>query len=291
MSNAVSNDSQYIVPLYAALDASGSATMNVVQLERVSMPYDEKYDLTLSEAESADLLNGFVLTHVNGVVLGATAARGDAAWKAVLQKVIEDAQNAGGESLSDNLYNQLLTTFKSIFEDNIANMLQDNWSLSVTVNAVGGAANMWTALGAAPDACRLLAQQIPNSNYLLYSDASENMLTNALPMKNDDKIVFIFNLATNTVARNILDIQKAATFTPPADVTPSDSATNQNSAPAVATATFSASRVAFFVTVAGAGEDGKVTGLTAAAQTVDQTSNPASGGSGGSTSGAVTSSL
>ena len=36
---------------------------------------------------------------------------------------------------------------------------------------------------------RLLAQQIPNSNYLLYSDASENMVTNALPMKNGDKIV------------------------------------------------------------------------------------------------------
>lgn len=289
MSNAVTSGSQFIVPLYSTLDASGSATMNVVQLESVSMPYDEKYSLTVSEAQSANLLNGFQVTHADGVVLGCTAARGAAAWKAVLQKVIEDAHDDSGNSLSDVLYNEALVQFKSIFTDEIANVLQDNWTLNVNLDAVGGAANMWTDLVAAPEACRLLAQQIPNSNYLLYSDASENMLTNALPMKNDDKIVFLFNVTMLTITRNITDIQKADSFTAP--LAPTDVDPNTNSAPAVTTASFSNRTAAFFVTVAGAGENGKVTGLEAAAQVTGQTSNPASGGSGGSTSGAGTSSL
>jgi hypothetical protein len=304
MSNAVTSGSQFIVPLYSTLDASGSATMDVVQLENVSMPYDYRYNVNVDEPESADLLNGFVVTHEDGVVIGCTAARSEGPWKAVLQRVIEDAQDPSGNSLADDLYNEALAQFKSIFTDAIANVLQDNWILNVNLDAAGGAANMWDDLVASPAACRLLAQQIPNSNYLLYSDASENMVTNALPMKNGDKIVFIFDVTMLTITRNIQDIQQASSFSPPAGVTPSDVDPNTNATPAVTTASFSNRKAAFFVTVAGTGwtgeaalsstaaaAGGQVAGLVEAQQVTSQTQNPASGGSGGSTSGAGSSSL
>ena len=47
----------------------------------------------------------------------------------------------------------------------------------------------------------IIAQQLPESNYEAYMDASENTTTHALPLKGGDKLVFVFYLTQAAIAR------------------------------------------------------------------------------------------
>ena len=272
---AVSQNDQFVVPLYSSIDAEGSAEVSVVQQQTVSMAYNLKFDYTLSDAQdAADLINAWVLTQ-NGGTTDMTASGGFdaamstnagevAAFKAVLQKVLLDAQDSSNNTLTDVLYNQVLINFTSIFGDGVANVLQSDWNLSVTMDASGGAANMYNDLAASSDACQLIAQQIPNSNYLLYVDGSENAVSNALPLKNNDKLVFLFNVTLSTITQSVESIQKMAAFynsIPGSGVAAADASQNVVDLSANPTAashnaptyTVNSQIAAFYVTVNGAG--------------------------------------
>jgi hypothetical protein len=209
------SNTQFVVPLYSRLDASGTASVNVVQEEVVTMAYDSSYNYVCADdAESAKLLDAFQLSQDGSNLVVSMDHNGAYAtnFKAVLQDVLEDASNNLGETLTRDLYNDALNYFQSIYGDDVANVLQTDWSLSVAIDSVGGAQNMWNDLDANAGARLLLAEQIPNNHYMIYTDASENMTTDSLPMVGGDVIVFLFNVAMQTITRDINNVQGMASM-------------------------------------------------------------------------------
>jgi len=222
-----STNTQFVVPIYSRLNVEATASLNVVQQEVVSMVYDLSFNYACQDdSESAALLNGFELSqdgdNLSVKMVGAVGEATALAFQTQLKKVIDDASGTNVPvdnytspqypTLADTLYDNALKYFKNIYGDDVANILQTDWSLTVKVNSAAGAENMWNDLKANEPACLLLAEQIPNSTYMVYVDASENMLTNALPLKNDDVLVFLFNVTTQTIARNINNVQAQGTM-------------------------------------------------------------------------------
>jgi hypothetical protein len=119
---------------------------------------------------------------------------------------------------------------------------------------------MHTALD---DAAReIIAQQIPESTYVAYSDASENITTSALPLLAGDKLVFIFNANQVLIARGADKTPGANPDTGATAAGPAYGAAAQN-----ITYTYNSRKIAFYVQVAGDDEavDGSpISGLTAA---------------------------
>jgi hypothetical protein len=100
------------------------------------------------------------------------------------------------------LYNDALSTLKDVWSDLLANVLQSNWNLSVAVDSETGASNMHDDLtDAAANIRKAIAAQLPESNFALYMDASENPITSALPLKLNDTIVFLFDTTTSLLSR------------------------------------------------------------------------------------------
>lgn len=228
-STACTGSNTFVVPIYSQIEATGEANLSVVQAEAVCMNYDLSFNITLSDVSSGMILNGFVLDQDGdnnvldgdyglsvGMRTGANLLGKSGSWQGdfrlALAEVIEDAVDAKGETLAWNLYDSALGYFKDVYGDAVANVLESDWSLKITVDASGGAANMWNDLSVKPDATLLIAQQIPNSTYMAYVDASENMMTNALPLLDGDTLVFLFNVAMKTIARNIRNVQAQASM-------------------------------------------------------------------------------
>ena len=226
---ACTGSNTFVVPIYSQIDATGVANLSVVQAESVCMNYDLSFNIALSDASSGMILNGFMLeqdgdNNVNdgdpglsvtmrtGANLLGKSGTWDGDFRLALAEVIEDALDAGGQTLAWNLYESALGYFKAVYGDAVANVLESDWSLKITVDASGGAANMWSDLNLKPEARLLIAQQIPNSTYMAYTDASENMMTNALPLLNGDTLVFLFNVSMSTIARNIQNVQAQASM-------------------------------------------------------------------------------
>jgi len=199
----------FVVPFYSALDAQGEAALSLVQQEQVQMAYDLSFNKTLvADTNSANILNAFVLTQ-DGDSMAVDMRTGDDAlnFRTELADVIRDAVDLSDNTLAEVLYNDALGYFAEVYGDAVANVLETDWALKVTVDASGGAANMWSDLDKKSAARLLIAEQIPNSTYMLYVDASENMLTDSLPMKHNDTIVFLFNVTMQTIARNVNNVQ------------------------------------------------------------------------------------
>jgi len=202
-------DDLFVVPFYSALDAKGVASLNLVQQESVKMAYDLSFNKTLvADENSAAILNAFELTQDGtnltvGMRMGADAL----AFRTELADVIRDAVDLSQNTLAEVLYNDAVAYFAEVYGDLVANVLETDWALRVTVDASGGAANMWGDLDAKEQARLLIAEQIPNSTYMLYVDASENMITDSLPMKNGDTLVFLFNVTMQTISRAVNEVQ------------------------------------------------------------------------------------
>ena len=227
-STACTGSNTFVVPIYSQIDATGTAALSVVHAEAVCMNYDLSFNITLSDVSSGMILNGFVLSQdgINdtdgtpglsvamrtGANLLAKSGTWQGDFRLALAEVIEDAVDAKGETLAWNLYDSALGYFKDVYGDAVANVLESDWALTITVDASGGATNMWNDLSVKPDAMLLIAEQIPNSTYMAYVDASENMMTDALPLLNGDTLVFLFNVAMKTIARNIRNVQAQASM-------------------------------------------------------------------------------
>jgi len=197
-----------------AMDASGEAALNTLQQVNVSVAYDDLYEQALSHTDSTTLANAFTISGSGATFSAILDASGD--FKDVLTRNMASAictaqskfvdpsgsdasNNSVGHNLKDAIYNGMVNRFKRIFTDSIPNLLESDWSLSNTVGYADGAADMAGKLDAAE--CEILAQQLPESNYALYMDSSEDTVTSALPLKGGDSIIFVFQVDEAAVAR------------------------------------------------------------------------------------------
>jgi hypothetical protein len=263
-----------------AMDASGQASLNTLQQVTVSVAYDDLYEQVLSTADSTLLANSFTISG-EGDEFAATLSN-SANFQDVLARNMASAictaetknidpegtdasNNSVGQNLKDAIYNGMLNNFKRVFADSIPNLLESDWALSNTVGYAGGAADMAGKLVAAE--CEILAQQLPESNYELYMDASENPTTTALPLKHGDSIIFVFQVSQSAVSRIV-------TKTPGSNVDTGASAVAGGTASpygssAVVSYSSNSRKVAFKFTVAkssGNTVDAKLASLTAIAE-------------------------
>jgi len=206
--NNTTNGCTIVARPVAALDASGNATLATLEQVTVSVAYDDLYRASLSDADAIKLLNSFTLDG-SGTSF-ACVLDNSTDFEEVLTRAMRDASGVSfsntnasldvvGNTLSQNLMTEILDTFKSIYADSIPNILESAWDISNNVAYAAGAADMATKL--IPKETELIAQQLPESNYSAYMDASENTTTHALPLKKGDKLVFVFYLREEAVAR------------------------------------------------------------------------------------------
>ena len=218
VSETVGAAAQIVARPVAALDASGEASLTTLQQVSVSVAYDDMYDISLNPAHSTALANAFKITGA-GSSFTVTLEDADGEFQGVLATAMEaaicteykstasddpvgsDAPTGQGLKLKDTILNGMINTFKTIFSNALPNVLESDLSISNTVYYAEGAANMAGLL--TDQECEILAQQLPEANYELYAhmDASENAVTDALPLKGNDSIVFVFNVSVNSFAR------------------------------------------------------------------------------------------
>ena len=201
--------------------ASGEASLTTLQQVSVSVEYDDRYDITLSHANSTKLANAFTVSG-EGATFTATLSN-SAHFQEVFAYAMENAvcatqtsaldaldggasgvdavQSSIGLKLDVVLNNAILNKFAQHFSDTLPNILQSDWAMSSSVDWAGGAASMAGELSVAE--CEILAQQLPESNYELYMDGSENPVTDALSLKNGDSVIFVMEVSQSGVVRTI----------------------------------------------------------------------------------------
>jgi hypothetical protein len=219
MPNAVTSHVEHAAATIVArpvgqLDASGEAALVTLQEVTVSVAYDDLYLQELSAADSTKLANAFAVSG-NGATFTASISSA-ADFEDVLARNMataicteynskkdisgSDASVGLGLNLKQTIYNGMLNQFKRVFTDSLPNLLESDWALSNTVGYAPAAADMQTKLTA--QECEIIAQQLPESNYVLYMDASsEDAVTSALPLKDGDSIIFVFQVSESAVAR------------------------------------------------------------------------------------------
>ena len=197
----------YVVPIVSTIDASGASTVTTVTHETVIMKYDVSFNLTLTAEESANLVNSFKLyqnttdaSDASGNLMCDLVEANRPLFHALMTKVIYDASDNGVGALDMVVYNRSYGQLLNVYGDGLANDLESNWNLTVAVDASGGASNMWDDLSGNAAARKVIARQLPNNNYLAYCDASENIHTDALPLVNDDVLVFLFDVKTAVIS-------------------------------------------------------------------------------------------
>jgi hypothetical protein len=185
----------FVCPVVGALDISGNASLTTLQQVSVAISYNDRYDI---EIDGNALVSSFALDG-SGSTFAVNWSDGTGAqFAGVMEAVIDGAEN-GGKTLSKLLGDEMLNTFKAIFADTLPNLLQSEWSLAHDVKSAEAAADMQGKLTAGPR--EIIAQQLPESNYAAYMDASENPTTADLPLVNGDTLVFIFDVNENLVVR------------------------------------------------------------------------------------------
>jgi hypothetical protein len=247
------------------MDASGEASIETLIQQAVSMAYDISFGVTITQAEAAKIANVFTVTGGASSFAVAMDSSKKADFESALTAVINTAVNGSSLTLQKVIYNDAKNTLKDVFSDLLANLLESNWSLNTTVGAAAGAANMYADLSGADAGIRAaVARQLPESNYSLYMDASENPTTDALPLKGGDTIVFLFDVRTAVIARANSKVPATSppTVTDPAGGATTGSGSVSNAAGSAYTQPFGTGlvqsyagrndMVAFFVTVGGA---------------------------------------
>jgi len=273
MPNAVTSHAEdaaatIVARLVAEMDASGSASLVTLQQVTVSVGYDDLYEQTLSVGDSTALANAFT---VEGNGSSFTVSITDPSeFERVLRVNMAtalcteynsnddisggDAPTGQGLNLKDTLYGSIVNQFKQVFTDSLPNLLQSNWVVQNEVGYDVGAQNMRILLDAKE--CEILAQQLPESNYELYMDTSENTVTDALPLKAGDSVIFVFHVTEKAEAimskDDGLNADTGATAVPAGAGGASPYGTLQQSV----TYTTNDRTVAFKFTVQNAAEDG-----------------------------------
>jgi hypothetical protein len=268
-----------VARVYGSLDASGEAALVTLQQVTVVVAYDDLYEQILDASDSTALANAFDVSG-NGESFTVTLAASGAArvaFEDVLARNMasalctdynsngdisgEDAPTGLGLNLKDTLHGSIVNNFKRVFTDSLPNLLQSNWEVTNAVGYAAGAADMAGKLN--PAECEILAQQLPESNYVLYMDLSENTEIKALPLKAGDSIIFVFNVAESAQAvmskDDGLNADTGATAVPAGQGGASPYGTTQQSV----TYTAGTRVVAFKFTVQNAAQDGgKLDNLT-----------------------------
>lgn len=189
--------STFVAPFYSDMDVTGATTLTVATQQTVSMVYDLSFNVELSEDDSAQLANAFVLSQDGSGNVVADISNNDE-FVRVMRRVVLDASNNEQKCLDRVLYDSISRDLSGVYGDNIANDLQSFFGVSVSVDASGGAVNLWEDMRTDPSYPTTIAVQIPNDNYLAYCDTSENIHTDALPLLSGDKLVFLFSVTTST---------------------------------------------------------------------------------------------
>lgn len=189
--------------------SSGSATLSTLQQVAVSVAYDDHFEHDLSVADSTKLANAFTLSG-NGTSFA--VAKVDADVKDVLLVALQAAickshdvvpATWADKVLSSAIYDELVAKWTEYTENNISNILETS-DFSNTVGFDAGADDMVAKL--VPLECEILAQQIPEANYVFYQKGGagadkEDPSTHALPMRGNDSIVFVFNVSQSEIVR------------------------------------------------------------------------------------------
>jgi hypothetical protein len=201
------------------LDASGDAHHEYVQQDKVTITgIDYEFDISLNLTQSCALLNCFDVSG-NGpndgfaVQLAAEAAAGQTG-AVVLAAIIADALDAqaggswasrakGGSTAGDmdttvsmlqkDLWQGLVDVIRS---DGLINTVEDvlrRNEVGVSIDAAKAGADCAAELAGSQGHRNILFTQLPNSNFMLYKDLSENTTTGALPMKDGDILTFVFD--------------------------------------------------------------------------------------------------
>jgi hypothetical protein len=249
-----------------------SATLVTVSQLSVSMPFDDKYVIELDETDSASLIGAF---SVAGEGATFTVTRDETALATILKKVIDEGtKGAEGKNLPTELADDMKERFQEYFSNGLSNILEDV-HLSYEVKSQEGADSLSGLLNA--QACEIIAQQIPQTNYDAWSDASENYLGSQLPLLDGNELVFIFNVASSLVVNRAEQKSTGVSADSSASATVSNVAAGAGdgegrpfttSEPGTATYTYDTRKIAYFV---------KVTGCTAAAAAA-KAAAPATGG-------------
>ena len=220
--SATTSATRFIVPVMGELAVDASATLITLDELTVTMPYDDKFTHTLSSELSADLIKSFVLSGSGQTFAVDMAAGATNKLAAVLENVIDnakyapDASTAGdnaaqnaqdldnsGNTLDQVLGADLAMVFRIQFTDSLPNILESDNVIVHTVYSAAGAKDLSDKLAdsGAAAAREIIAQQLPESNYTAWADASENAAATYLPLLDDQEIVFVFNVAEKMVVR------------------------------------------------------------------------------------------
>jgi len=242
------------------MEVTSATTLTVATQQSVSMAYDLSFNAELSEADSAQLANAFVLSQDGSGNVVADISN-NAEFVRVMRRVVLDASNNDLKCLDRVLYDSVSRDLSGVYGDAIANDLQSFFGVTVSVDASGGAVNLWSDMQTDPSYPTTIAVQIPNDNYLAYCDTSENIHTNALPLLDGDKLVFLFSVTTTTTVGTttqlspvtLADHYGASLGSTVANVVDGRTAAGANSylPPGAQSVNKKVQAVAFFVTVRG----------------------------------------
>jgi hypothetical protein len=207
------NPSIIVARPIADLDASGSAALTTLEQVSVSVDYDDKYVMDSILDDAKKLANAFTLDGSGADFSCTLSSKAD--FVDVLARNMATATcskwtsakssiDSTGKVLKTALYDEMAGAFKKIFEDALPNILESDWELTNGVAYEAGADAMADLITATE--AEILAQQFPESNYVLYQKGGngadkEDPVTKALPVKGGDSLVFVFNVKQLLVSR------------------------------------------------------------------------------------------
>lgn len=200
---ALSNASLFVSTVVSNITVTGTYTISVVEQETVTNDYDLSFNKTLSETDSASFINGFQLydNPANSNTLAVQMrTSGKAAWKNVVSNVVTTATDATSKTLLTVLTDQGTDILIATFGDEVANILEAAEASNYDLSGALAAETSWTDLSNNSAGTLLIAQQIPNANYMAYTDVSEQMITDALPLLTGNSVVLFFNVTTTLTA-------------------------------------------------------------------------------------------
>ena len=203
VATAIDVSGVFVAPYIAAMGASGEAVISTIQQQTVTIT-DINYALTYvaDVANSVKLLNAFDVSG-HGPDGGYSVRLSNPDALAEVLKVALEAQSlaANGGALKTDVASRIRYLIQA---DGLVNSVQNiDAALTMTIDTSGGATN---AAAEMTDAyAKLIYQQIPKgtqgaSGLGLYMDASEEPITPALPLAKGDKVVFVWDIAVDTLS-------------------------------------------------------------------------------------------
>jgi len=206
---ATTSDDWGIVASYVGrMSGEADANINVFKQQTVTINGIQlRYDVSLNIADTFKLLNAFDVSGYGpdlstNLVVSVVDASGLAG---VLIGAITQAAEAPTGTMNSDLdkqvYSQLIAKIQS---DGLINNLEDGLASSwYVVDASSGAwdtTDHYSGRSASATVtkadCNLLLQQIPSDTLNRYMDLSEEPLSNALLLRPNDKITFVWDVAT-----------------------------------------------------------------------------------------------